>query len=321
MRQARFAEDVPMTFGERFLTYPDLFPTRHSGEPCGEQAVLVNLPAGPYLFTGLNEDQEQGVRARFQGLCLPPGETAEPAVTTNVYRVGSGELRSFDLHGWVYQLDLDFAPDRVRIAGLRLLASLSWEPDLTGALWTSEQQPDAFPWLIFENYFRILVAYRLLDRGGALLHSAAVVDNGMAHVFLGPSGAGKTTVSRLALAAGRAVLSDDLNALVPTRNGPSVAKLPFAGELGGVPSPGDRFPVRALHRLVKGDRNTAKTLAPAQTLALLISCAPTVNQDPHRFSRLADNLANLLDSVTAYELTFAQTEELWAVLPSLTDVT
>ncbi len=306
-----------MSFGEEFLTYPDLFPARHGGEPWGDRNIVLDLPGGPYRFTGLNDTQEQGVRARFGPLCRPPGATAEAPVETTLFRVAPSEFRPIDMHGWVYRLDYDFASTRVRLAGLRLLGSLSWEPGLTGALWTSDQDPAEFPWLIFENFFRVLVAYRLLDCGGALLHSAAVVDGGTAHLFLGHSGAGKTTLSRISLATGRTVLSDDLNALVPGAGAPAVAKLPFTGELGGLPGPGGRFPAQAIYRLVKGSRSTLQPLTPAAALALLIACSPTVNQDPHRFPRLGDNLTELLRAVAAYELRFTLDEDPWPLLRSL----
>src|SRR6202020_755692 len=57
-------------------------------------------------------------------------------------------------------------------------------------------------------------SYALLERGGLLLHASSVLSKGRAYAFVGPSGAGKTTMARLA--APRPVLSDEVTALRPS---------------------------------------------------------------------------------------------------------
>ena len=145
------------------------------------------------------------------------------------------DIVDLDTRGWEYTLDQDHAESSVRIAGLRLMARLDWAPELKGALWTPEIAGEEWT-SVLENYLRLLVAYRLLAEGGVLLHSAGVSDGRSAWLLLGPSGAGKTTASRLCLAAGAEVLSDDLNAarFPDGGGGPVVARLPFTA-LGWLP--------------------------------------------------------------------------------------
>jgi hypothetical protein len=99
-------------------------------------------------------------------------------------------------------------------------------------MWTSVEEPLKDVIGVFENFFRLLVAYRLNEIGGALLHSAAVVRDSRAYLFLGRSGAGKSTISKINQDAGLDVLSDDMNALVVENGRTLVEKLPFAGDLG-----------------------------------------------------------------------------------------
>jgi hypothetical protein len=56
---------------------------------------------------------------------------------------------------------------------------------------------------------QILLMHYLSTRQGLLLHSAGMEHEGQGYLFLGYSGAGKTTVSRLLAAAGHRMLSDD----------------------------------------------------------------------------------------------------------------
>jgi hypothetical protein len=48
-----------MSFGDRFLRCPDLFPARRAGELSGDRELLVELPGGPYVFSGLCPSQQE----------------------------------------------------------------------------------------------------------------------------------------------------------------------------------------------------------------------------------------------------------------------
>jgi hypothetical protein len=76
---------------------------------------------------------------------------------------------------------------------------------------------------------RAEVALQLLERGGIMLHASSVGLEGRGHVFMGASGAGKSTVSRMLTAAGAAAVSDEITALMPDgeRGSWSVTGTPF----------------------------------------------------------------------------------------------
>ncbi len=299
-----------MSFGAAFLREPDLFPARRSGEPWGGESVTIDFAAGPYRFEGLGPEQAAIVRERFGD--RSGGGAA--AVTTPVFRAAASDFLEIDPRGWEWTLDLDHRPDAVRMAGRGFMARLDWRPELVGALWTAVEGP-LFQEL-FENYFRILAAYRLAERGGALLHSAGIVDGGEAFVFFGRSGAGKSTISRLGLAAGRLVLSDDLNALCSAGRRTVVEKVPFAGDLGQTRTPRESYPLRSLLALEKGAESGRRTVSAGRTLAALIACAPYLNRDPYRLDRLTANLERLIRDVETGVLTFDLGGGFWPLLRS-----
>ena len=317
-----------MSFGEGFLRFPDLFPGRRSGEPWGDRAVALEVVGGPYLFTGLSPRQEELVRQRFSGLCGLGEEAA--AVVSRVFRAPAADFLDRDVRGWEYTQDMDHAAGSVRVAGLRLMARLDWTPALAGALWTCEEEGDEWTAAVFENFFRVLAAYRLLVEGGAVIHSAGVTDGASAWLLLGPSGAGKTTASRLCLEAGATVLSDDLNAvrLGPHLPGPPlpwgeegeqrprIERLPFTGDLGGRSGGPAAYPLRAILRLAKGE-DALRPLSPAAALAGLVAATPFVNRDPWRRNALLAILEGLARSVPAYELTFSLGSRLWDILRAI----
>ncbi len=70
------------------------------------------------------------------------------------------------------------------------------------------------------------IAYSALhpEHGGFLLHAGAVVRDGRAYVFCGPSGAGKTTIVDLLGGMG---LADEVVAIVPSSRGFAAAGTPY----------------------------------------------------------------------------------------------
>lgn len=308
-----------MSFGETFLTVPDLFPARPAGEAWGDREIELAIPGGPYRCTGLAREQVAAAREHFGEFVVE--ETAEPGTEVRFYRVAPDEFRTFDVRGWEYNLDFDYQPAAVRLAGLHFMGRLDWRPDLAGAVWTAEATGGRFT-EVFENFLRVLTSYRLLEIGGVMLHSAGVESRGRAWVFFGRSGAGKTTLSRKSLEAGRRVLSDDINAVRPT-SGPTgdrlvVERMPFAGDLGRTGTPGEAYPLAGLCRLEQSSDPTTgislRPLEPAPAIAALTACAPFVNLDPHRADGLARHLERLLAEVPCRVLVSTLEGDVWPEL-------
>jgi hypothetical protein len=322
-----------MSFGARFLRHPERFAERPRGDAWGERELRLDLPGGPYRLLGLSPAQEEGVLATFpasRGPAPQPPAAAtdaagDPPIPIRLLRCAADEFLPIDVRGWDYGLDFDWAPAVVKMAGLGLQGRLDWRPGrlgLAGALWTHEDGGERFPG-VFENFLRVLVAYRLLELGGAVLHSAGVVRDGAAFLFLGRSGAGKTTAARLSLARGAEVLSDDLNALAIGGAGGAggaggcvVLKLPFTGDLGERRALRPPVPLGGLLRLAQDSVDALAPLSRAETLACLLACAPFVNVDPHRRERLEQVLLALAAAAAprAFTLRFSLSGGFWSII-------
>src|SRR5271154_3389162 len=88
----------------------------------------------------------------------------------------------------------------------------------------------AYPYAI-DSVMRIVHSLMLAERGGFLLHAASAVRNGRAFVFSGVSGAGKTTISRLA-PPDVTLLTDEISYIRGAGTDYQAFGTPFAGELG-----------------------------------------------------------------------------------------
>ena len=232
MTAVRPREQGPSAFGEAFLQDPGLFPGRRSGETWGEREIAFELAGGAYVFSGLDPSQVDALDGRFGSRVVGPDGSR---VETLVFCVEAREFRELE-RGRPYTFDLDYSRASVRLAGPGFMARLDWTPDLRGALWTAA--PGTSFGGAFENYFRVLLAYRLLDLGGALVHSAGVRDEaGGGYLLFGPSGAGKSTFARLAREAGASVLHDDLNPLCRGKGSTALKALPLSRDIGSGPVP------------------------------------------------------------------------------------
>ena len=97
---------------------------------------------------------------------------------------------------------------------------------------------------------RIVHSLVLAEEGGFLVHAASAVRNGRAFLFAGVSGAGKTTISRLA-PPDATLLTDEISYLRRSGSGYHAYGTPFAGELARV-GKNVRAPLAALYLLRKG---------------------------------------------------------------------
>jgi len=297
-----------VSFGAAFLATPRL--PDPAAPPWGGGALEIAFAGGPYRISGLAPDQEARARQRFRQM-LTTG--TPPAAELRLLRAPPEHFADIPRMPWTYTLDLRAGPDQVEVAGL-LFQGLLDPGGREGRLWTPLAGGGDFVGVL-ENFFRILVAYRLLALGGVLLHSAGVVDRGRARLFFGPSNAGKTTAARISAGGGRQVLSDDLNAVVPDgAGGLEVEKLPFAGEYGQTGTPSGRYPLAGCYRLEKGARTVVSDLGTGAAVGALLACTPYVNADPLRQERLLDNLQRLCHRVPVRRLAFPRDGDFWPIL-------
>ncbi len=304
-----------MSFADRFVLSSDQFTPSSPGQTFGDYRLVIDFAGGPYGFDGLSATQVDRIRTRFQDLCHDDA-SQQAEVNTLLYRAPNRSFPDFDLNGWEYTLNFEYKNTSVGIAGLKFFAYFDLCRNNQSYLWTSTEDDEYFTG-VFENYFRVVVAYRLLACGGVLLHSAGVIDKGSAYLFFGPSNAGKTTVSRLSQSSGRSVLSDDINALLAgPAQGVVAEKMPFAGELGQTATPSGAYPVRGLFRLHQGPHNAVRDMRPSESIAALVACAPYVNADPARQDRLFENLEHLSAIAPVRHLTFSLDQPFWPMFAS-----
>ena len=299
-----------------FLREPDLFPARIAGETWGTDRCDLELAGEIFRIEGLSASQLESLTDRYGPRLQAPSDT-NVAATLQMFRAPASDFLEIDTRGWEYWVDLQWSDNGFALSGMRVMARVDAE---RAGIWTCVDDPAELSGVV-ENVLRPLLAARLLANGGLLVHSAAVDG----YLFAGKSGAGKSTIARLGLDAGLPVLSDDLNALVPLEQralGPSfaIAPLPFTGDLEERDVSNTRTPLRAILGLEHAEHESLQPMTIAETVSLLVRCAPYVNQDPRRMPLLLDRASAIAVSTARGVVAFRRDGHVWPILDVATRV-
>jgi len=163
-----------------------------------------------------------------------------------------------------------------------------------------------------DTLLRIVHTLSLADEGGFLLHAASVVRAGRAQVFTGVSGAGKTTLSRLA-PPGADVLTDEISYIRREAGGYVAYGTPFAGELAR-PGANVRAPIEAIYLLSKGPRNRVDEVAAPAAARALLGNILFFAEDPALVRRVFAAALDAVESLPVRRLTFVPDASVWEVL-------
>jgi len=105
----------------------------------------------------------------------------------------------------------------------------------------------------------LLFRHLLADHDAVLVHACGVLWRHAGYLFVGSSGAGKSTTARLWCSAGATILNDDRIVLEADRNGVRIHPTPWFGEHPEVG--GEAAPLRAIYLLRQGDDVSFEPLA------------------------------------------------------------
>jgi len=156
---------------------------------------------------------------------------------------------------------------------------------------------------------RILHSLILAGQGGFLVHAASAICDGRAYLFSGVSGAGKTTMTRLA-PADITLLTDEISYLRPSADGYAAFGTPFAGELAKA-GENCTAPVSALFFLEKGTENRVDELSSAEAVRRLMRNILFFAEDRGLVEKLFATACDFVARVPIRRLTFYPDARVW----------
>jgi hypothetical protein len=165
------------------------------------------------------------------------------------------------------------------------------------------ESPGLLTAYLFEHPLDQLALINYLAQGrGALLHSCGLICENLGWLFVGMSGAGKSTIGKIWQAAGEKILGDDRIILRRQNGFLRIYGTPWPGELG-ISSP-DSAPLKNIFFLEKSSRNFIRPLPPMEAVTRLVACSfsPLYNKKGMEF--ILDFFSQVIVDTPCYELGF-----------------
>jgi hypothetical protein len=222
-----------------------------------------------------------------------------------------------------------------------------WDPERRRG-WV-RQSPNPYS---IDSVLRILHSLILAREGGFLVHAASAIRNGRAFLFAGVSGAGKTTISRLA-PPDVVLLTDEISYVREVRSQESGVRsqkpeerskkqearstqeqpaavlnpkfkiqnprsywafgTPFAGELARI-GENLRAPVAGLYLLVQGAGNRFEAVSQAEAARALLRNILFFAQDEELVRLVSQSAFDFVSRVPVRRLVFAQDARVWELI-------
>lgn len=182
-----------------------------------------------------------------------------------------------------------------------------WEPESR----TGWIRQSANPYSI-DAVLRIVHTLVLAREGGFLLHSASAIRNGKAFLFAGVSGAGKTTISRLA-PPDATLLTDEISYVRKQDAGYVAFGTPFTGELAKL---GENVsaPVAALYLLAQGPENRIDPVSASEAARSLLANVLFFAEDQELVQSTFHSAFAFVNRVPVFRLTFVPDVRVWELI-------
>jgi hypothetical protein len=164
-----------------------------------------------------------------------------------------------------------------------------------------------------DTVLRITHSLVLAQEGGFLLHAASAIRNNRAFLFAGISGAGKTTMSRLA-PADATVLTDEISYVRRSADKNYLAYgTPFAGELARVGA-NTSAPLEALYLLVQGPENRIAPISKADAARAIMRHVLFFAEEKDLVARVFDSVLEFVSRVHVAQLIFTPDARAWELI-------
>ena len=182
-----------------------------------------------------------------------------------------------------------------------------WNPEASRGHIRQSPSPYAI-----DAVLRIVHSLILARQGGFLVHAASAIRDGKAFLFSGISGAGKTTISRLA-PPDATLLTDEISYVRRQGNRYLACGTPFAGELARV-GENQSAPLSALFLLEKGLQNRIEPVGATEAVQRLLRNILFFADDRALVELVFQSACEFASLVPIRRLVFVPDQRVWDII-------
>jgi len=171
----------------------------------------------------------------------------------------------------------------------------------------------------FDSFLRILYSLILVQEGGFLLHAASVVKHGRGYIFMGRSGAGKSTIA--GYSTQYEVLSDEISLIKKVGDQYLLYSTPFWGEQeikgGNFYSPIHgiyQLKASPIYQLKASPETEIRKLQTKESLCRLMENILYFARVPFLTRQVFQNCLDFIYKTNLYELTFQKNNHFWEII-------
>jgi hypothetical protein len=259
--------------------------------------VVVEIGGLPILLRSQNASFRKMLQQRYRGFTTP---TSQPGFEFEISLRESG--LTFDPDA---DVQLQRQNDHWLLTRGDFLAE--WEPGARRG--RILQSPNPFS---VDSVLRIIHTLVLARQGGFLLHAASVVRNERAFLFAGVSGAGKTTISRMA-PPDVTLLTDEISYIRHQSDGYRACGTPFAGELARA-GQNMSAPIATLFLLDKGPRHRVEPVDRGEALRSVLRNILFFAEDQELVKGVFQSACDFVQTVPVQRLIFAPDQRVWELI-------
>ncbi len=260
--------------------------------------VAVEIGGMPILLRTQDPDFRTLLEDRYVGFVRPASLPTPFSFDVDVVKPERSVSEAEELKVWI-----DDGVWRMERGDFRA----QWDPRLGRGRILQALSPYAI-----DSVLRVVHTLIQAPEGGFLLHGASAIRNGRAFLFSGISGAGKTTISRLA-PPDAVLLTDEISYV--RRDGETfrACGTPFAGELARVGA-NQAAPIERLFFLAKGPDNRIEPVESADALRMLLRNILFFADDSNLVKMVFRSACEFLARVPVFRLTFFPDARVWDLI-------
>lgn len=280
----------------------------------GEQARSLVLGGHALRLEGLDDELALQLDRRWGGF-LRRAHTGEASTTLRLLRGGPQSwLRRSPAQGGQYRLEAFNDPGRRVIASEHFAMCAEPQEDCWRVAVTDRPAMEPLE-RVLDNVCRILAGRLALAQGGFALHAAGVLREGRAHIFAGPSRAGKSTA--VALAAPAQSLGDDFSLVLEAGGRWLTCAVPFDNSERILETPAEgTWPVDGIWRLHQSRESRVERPQDRLAIASLMSCVAFPWLFPELAHATLEHVGGLVHSGRFAHLHFNKDAALWETIES-----